>query len=140
MPMPQDYQLAQQRFDALLRDLGDALRLTTRNQAYTALDALLTVLRRRCPPAAILELAPALPALARAMWARMPNGAPTDQPDAEARALRAAHNFLPSGGLALAADTLRAHCDADLLAEAMASLPPDARRILEGSGGDRGGR
>ena len=47
MPMPQEYQIATQRFDAFLADAQDTLGLATRNQAYTVVQAVLLTFRRR---------------------------------------------------------------------------------------------
>ena len=56
MPMPQEYQLATQRFDAFLADSGDALGLAMRNQTYTVVQAVLLAFRRRLGPDEVLSM------------------------------------------------------------------------------------
>ena len=130
MPMPQEVQLCAQRHDALLTDLADALSLATRNQAHTALDATLMVIRRRCSANQLVALAPAFPVVARAMLVQPSEGPPSADADAEARGLRAAHNFLPPGGLAVAAKVVRRHCDIDLLDRLLPDMQPEAAELL----------
>jgi len=147
MPMPQEYQLAMQRFDAFLDDACDALGLATRNQAYTVTQAVLLAFRRRLMPHEVLIFADALPAVLRAMFvagwevSEHMSGFPTrDSLEAEVRALRANHNFAPQGSIALVAATLRRHVDADRFDKAMAKLSPDARMFWEDGHGAQGPR
>ncbi|WP_306117748.1 MULTISPECIES: DUF2267 domain-containing protein [unclassified Roseitalea] len=138
MPMPQDYQIAQQAFDALIADARDRLGLATRNQSYTVLQAVLTVFRRRLTPAQILIFADALPALTRAIFVagwhegehRAGFGSRTAL-EAEVRDLRRHHNFAPEGSIRIIAGVLRRHADADRLAAALAALPERARRYWD---------
>jgi uncharacterized protein (DUF2267 family) len=145
MPMPQDYQLAAQRFDAFLADAGDALDLATRNQTYTVVQAVLLAFRRRLRPDEVLVFADALPALLRAVFVAgwdaaeyRPGLPPHDALEAEIRSLRADHNFAPAGSIALVARSLRHHVDRDRFDKAMAKLSPEAHMFWEYEDGAEG--
>lgn len=145
MPMPQDYQLATQRFDAFLADAGDALGLATRHQSYTVIEAVLLAFRRRLSPDEVLIFADGLPAVVRAIFVagwdvaeHRPGFPPRDVLQAEVRALRADHNFAPPGAISTVAAVLRHHVDRDRFDKAMAKLSPEAQTFWEDGDGPQG--
>lgn len=138
MPMPQDYQLAGQRFDAFLADAQDALGLATRNQTYTVVQAVFLTFRRRLAADQVLTFADGLPPVLRAIFVEAWQvgehrpGFPTrDALEREVRSLRADHNFAPDGSIRTVAAVLRHHVDANRFDKALASLSPDARAFWE---------
>ncbi|MBO6637340.1 MAG: DUF2267 domain-containing protein [Roseitalea sp.] len=147
MPMPQEYQLAAQRFDAFVVDARDALGLATRNQTYTVVEAVLLAFRRRLQPDEVLVFADALPPVLRAVFVagwdaseRRPGFPDRDVLEAEVRSLRAGHNFAPDGAIALIATVLRHHVDRDRFDKAVAKLSPDAQAFWEDGHGAQGSR
>ncbi|MCR9123163.1 MAG: DUF2267 domain-containing protein [Phyllobacteriaceae bacterium] len=143
--MPQEYQLATQRFDAFLADAGDALGLATRNQTYTVVEGVLLAFRRRLKPDEVLIFADALPAVLRAIFvagwtvSEHMSGFPgRDALEAEVRALRADHNFAPAGSIGLVSRTLRHHVDRGRFDKAMAKLSPEAQMFWEDGDGAQG--
>lgn len=133
MTVPQDYMLAQQRFDALLVDLMDALDLTTRHQVFAALYGTLRTFRLRLDAEETLIFASGLPAILRAIFVSdwrpdetMLPFADPDTYDAEARAVRANHNLMPAGSLPTVARLVRRHSDKAAFDAALAALPPEA--------------
>ena len=138
MPMPQDYQLAAQRFDAFLVDAQDALDLATRNQTYTVVQAVFLTFRRRLTADAVLTFADGLPPVLRAIfvaeWAADEHrqGFPSHEVlEAEVRSLRADHNFAPDGALRTVTAVVRRHVDNDRFDKALDSLSPEARMFWE---------
>ncbi|MEL6920198.1 MAG: DUF2267 domain-containing protein [Pseudomonadota bacterium] len=104
MPRPQEYQIAQSTFDALLDRVAEDLLLPSRHAAYTALEAYFHVKRVGLSPSELVTYANTLPVVARALaiqgWhdgetAKLPK---TDaERDAAMMALRKQHNFLKPG-------------------------------------------
>lgn len=138
MPMPQDYQVAQQAFNALLDETRDALGLATRNQAYTVLEAVLVTFRRRLTADEVLLFADALPAVVRAVFVagwtpaeRQDGFGPRAAMEAEVKTLRRHHNFAPEGAIATVARALRRHIDDTRFDKALAGLPREARVYWE---------
>lgn len=78
MPMPQEYQLASQRYESFLKAAQEALDLTTRNQTYTCVQATLLTFQHRLTAEQILMFADTLPAVLRAIftsgWSLMTSG------------------------------------------------------------------
>lgn len=142
MPMPQEYQIAGQAFDALVEDARDALDLATRNQAYTVLEAVLMTFRHRLTPDEVLLFADGLPAVARSMFV---SGWTADEKcdgfgsraalEAEVQAFRRDHNFAPDGSIRTVAAVLRRHGDGARFDKALAGLSPEARVFWEENDG-----
>ena len=139
MPMPQEYQLAADRFDAFLADAGDALDLATRNQTYTAVQAVLLTFRRRLTAQEVLVFANGLPAVLRAIFvadwqadAHRPTFGTRVALEEEVRSLRRNHNFVPQGAIATVAAVVRRHADPEAFDKALSHLSPDAQRFWEG--------
>jgi uncharacterized protein (DUF2267 family) len=138
MTVPQEYMLAQHRFDALLVELMDKLDLTTRHQVYAVLFAVLQVFRRRLNAEQILVFAGALPAVLSAMF--VADWKPDDQVlpfadaatyDAEVGRVRRDHNLAPPGSVGIVAAAIRGRCDRDAFDAALARLPEAAAAFWE---------
>lgn len=133
MPMPYEYLHAGEAFDRFLDEARDALGLTTQNQTYTTVQAVLLAFRRRLTVEDGLRFANLLPVILRAIFvadwdistppvAFSSRAAMTE----EVRALRQAHNFSPPSSIADVARTLRNHVDTQAFDAVRASLPPGA--------------
>lgn len=128
------YRQASRDFDAFLIDARDIAMLQTTNQAYTMVEAVLTVFRRRLPVADALAFADLLPPVLRAIFVSdWDAGAPV-QPFADRAALtrevlafRGDHNVSPASSIADVAAALRRHVDPDAFERGLARLPPEAR-------------
>ena len=68
MPMPWTYRHASREWRSFLDDAKDRLGLESDNMAYTAVDAVLQVFRRRLTPQQGIDFANVLPAVLRAMF------------------------------------------------------------------------
>lgn len=138
MTVPQDYMLAQQRFDALLAELMEKLDLTSRHQVYAVLYSVLMVFRRRLDADQTLVFAGTLPAIVSAMFAadwtpgeaKLPFTGVSDY-DAEIRAVRRDHNLAPPQARQIVAAAVRARCDRATFEAALAQLPAEAAAFWE---------
>lgn len=105
MPMPQDYQMAQERFDRFLTEVGEELDLVTRNQCYTSVQAVLLAFRCRLTASQVLLFAGVLPPVLRAIFvADWQDGTVCDfgEPEdwlADVKALRRHHNFCEANAI-----------------------------------------
>ena len=129
-----EYRHASRDFDAFLIDARDTAMLATTNQAYTMVEAVLTVFRRRLPVADALAFADALPPVLRAIFvAGWDIGEPVrpfmdrERLSAEVLAFRGDHNVSPVSAIADVATALRRHVDAAAFERALARLPGAAR-------------
>lgn len=138
MPMPQAYQRAGPEFDRLLIELCDDLNLTTRNQAYTVLQSVLIVFRRRLVAHDVLRFAALLPPIVRAIlvadWT--PNEHCTDFGSSaelfeEVRAIRRDHNFSDENAIHVVTQALRRRIDANDLEVFVSDLTEGAKRFWE---------
>lgn len=133
MPMPWAYRHATKDFAAFLSDAKDGLDLTSDNAAYTAVDAVFQVFRRRLTVAQGLAFADVLPAVLRAMFVfrwdadAVPVAfAPRDVLTAEVQAIRPHHNLTPPNAIAAVARALRGHVNEADLDRVLAELPDGA--------------
>lgn len=133
MPMPQEYQRASPVFDGILTEVRDKLDLATRNQAYTALQSVLIVFRRRLDPAQILAFSALLPPVVRAIfvadWKEDEFVSGFGIGDAladEVKAVRRHHNFSGDNAIAEVTSVLRGHMDTGALDTLLVSLPQGA--------------
>jgi uncharacterized protein (DUF2267 family) len=133
MTVPMEYKAASRDFDRFLFDARDALGHATTNQAYTTVQAVLTVFRRRLRPKQVALFARALPPVLRAIFIDewdpdVPAAAFEDHlaMTREAQAYRGGHNFSPDDCITVVAAALRRHADKRLLDAALAQLPPGA--------------
>jgi uncharacterized protein (DUF2267 family) len=134
MPMPQEYFNASRDFDAFMADAKSALGHHSHHQAYTTLEAVLTVFRRRLTVAEGLRFAGALPPVLRAIFVK--DWEPAEPPagfasraelEEEVRDFRRDHNFAPDGAIGIVAEVLRRHLDAREFERVLQSLPAEAR-------------
>lgn len=134
MGVPMDYRYASRDFEALLSELRDHAMLQTTHQAYTMLEAVLLVLRRRLTVGQGVAFANLLPPMLRAMFvtdwdpeqAVLPF-APADAWMAEVKGLRHNHNLSTDRAIADVTDILKRHITAAALADFLAGLPPEAQ-------------
>lgn len=133
MPIPLDLQHATEDFDRFLADARDTAGLGTRNQAYTMVDGVLRVFRRRLTLEEAIRFAGVLPPVLRAMFVadwdpaepRLPfteRAAMTN----EVQALRRNHNFAPPSAIRDVAAALRRQVDEDRFDRVLATLPEGA--------------
>jgi len=133
MPMPLEYLHAGEAYESFINDAREALNLTTRNQTYTTVQAVLLVFRRRLTVEQGLRFADLLPAVLRAIFVAdwdtaAPPAAFTSREalTEEVRSLRKAHNFSPDTAIHDVASTLRNHIQADQLDDLLATFPDGA--------------
>lgn len=114
MPMPWTYGHASKEWRAFLDDAKERMSLESDNAAYTAVDAVLQVFRRRLTAQQGLEFAAVLPSVLRAIFV---NGwdvteSPLPFPErsklvAEAKQVRANHNLTPDNAIEATAWAIR---------------------------------
>lgn len=133
MPMPADYQRAQDQWLAFLEDVRDACQLGSTHQAYTTAQGVLYVFRRRVPVAEAIRFAGVLPGLLRACFVAdcevgeaLAPWVPREQRLAEVRALRPRHNFAPDDAITHVAWAVGRQVDRAALAAALRGLPEAA--------------
>lgn len=134
MPMPWTYRHASKEFRAFLDDAKSRMDLESDNSAYTAVDAVFQVFRRRLTAQQGLDFAGVLPAVLRAIFVAGwdVTGPPTPFADratltAEARAVRPHHNLTPDNAIEATAWALRRHVNPREFDLALAKLPEAAR-------------
>lgn len=133
MPIPMDLQHATEDFERLLADARDTAGLGTRNQAYTMVDGVLRVFRRRLSLDDAIRFAGVLPPVLRAIFVAdwdpsEPRRAFTDRATltAEVQDLRRHHNFAPVSAIADVAAALRRNMEEEKLDHVLATLPEGA--------------
>lgn len=136
MTIPMEYQHASEAFEAFLADAREATGLTTRNQTYTTVQAVLYVFRRRLTIADALRFANELPPILRAIFVEGWNVQEEQLPFAdraamakEVQAFRRDHNFSPDSAIADVAKALRRHVDAAAFTRMLATLPQEAQEF-----------
>ncbi|RAP40878.1 hypothetical protein BYZ73_12965 [Rhodovulum viride] len=134
MPMPWTYRHASREFRAFLDDARDRMNLTSDNMAYTAVDGVFQVFRRRLTAQAGLDFASVLPSVPRAIFVAGWDVTTPPLPfadraalTAEAKALRPHHNLTPDNAIEATAWALRRATDARELEDVLSRLPPEAR-------------
>ncbi|HEU5048269.1 MAG TPA: DUF2267 domain-containing protein [Rickettsiales bacterium] len=134
MTIPMEYQHASEAFEAFLADAKEETGLTTRNQTYTTVQAVLYVFRRRLHIADALRFADELPPLLRAIFVESWNIQEEKLPFAdreslarEVRSFRRDHNFSPDSAIADVARALRKHVELASFSRMLMSLPTEAQ-------------
>lgn len=136
MPMPHSYRHASREWRGFLDDAKDRMELISDNSAYTAIQGVLLVFRRRLGVQQALRFASMLPAVPRAIFVAdwdisepvLPFG-PREEMTREAQALRPHHNLTPANAIEATAWALRrAVLPADF-ERALAQCPPEAREF-----------
>ena len=134
MPMPWTYRHASKEWQAFLDDAKDQMGLVSDNMAYTAVDGVLQVFRRRLTAGQGLAFATVLPAVPRAIFVN--NWVPGDPPapwldratlTAEVMSLRPNHNLTPPNAIMATAFALRRRVDRRDLDRVLGALGPDAQ-------------
>lgn len=133
MPMPWTYRHASKEWRAILDDLKDRMGLVSDNSAYTALDGVLQVFRRRLTAQQGLDFASVLPAIPRAIfvvgWRVEEVPLPFEDRNTlirEVKEIRKHHNLTPDNAIEAVAWTLRRYTDRADLDRVLARLPAGA--------------
>ena len=133
MPVPAEYQRATDDFYKLLTDARDSAGLTTTNQAYTMVQGVLQVFRRRLEVNEAIRFSSVLPVGVRALFVadwdvNEPKCSFEDRDimTKEVRALRAEHNFAPDTAIRDVATALRRNLDEAAFDRVLATLPQGA--------------
>ncbi|QUS56370.1 DUF2267 domain-containing protein [Pseudovibrio brasiliensis] len=136
MPMPQEYQLASQQYEAFLLDAMESMDLVTRNRTYTCVQATLLAFRNRLTAEQVLAFADTLPVVLRAIftsgWSNddfNPEFGTMEDWVADAKALRRLHNFSDDETPAGVAKVLRRHVDLPHFEQVLQQIGPDAMRF-----------
>jgi uncharacterized protein (DUF2267 family) len=116
MTVPAPFESAWRDFDRLLRDARDEAGLVTINQAYTMVEGVLRVFRRRLTLAEGIRFADTLPPLARALFVADWDTAAAPVPfgdrvamASEVHDLRPDHNWAPDTAIHEVAWAMRRH-------------------------------
>jgi uncharacterized protein (DUF2267 family) len=138
MPVPSEYQRATDDFYKLLTDVRDSSGLTTTNQAYTVLQGVFQVFRRRLDVKEAIRFLNVLPVGARALFVADWD---TDEPrrdfedralmTKEVQALRAEHNYAPETAIHDVAVALRRNVDQAAFERVLALLPSGAMEFWQ---------
>ena len=114
MPMPWTYSHASKEWRAFLEDVKERMALASDNMAYTAVDAVFQVFRRRLTPQQGLEFAAVLPSVLRAIfvngWDISGGPVPFSARSAliaEVKRVRVDHNLTPDNAIEATAWALR---------------------------------
>ena len=133
MPVPSEYQRATDDFYKLLTDVRDSAGLTTTNQAYTVLQGVFQVFRRRLDLQDAVRFLNLLPVGARALFVADwdADEQKRDFEDRtlmtkEVRELRAEHNYAPESAIRDVAVALRHNVDQTAFDHVLADLPRGA--------------
>lgn len=133
MPMPWTYRHATKEWRAILDDLRDRMDLISDNMAYTAMDGVLQVFRRRLTAQQGLDFAGVLPSIPRAVFVAGWQVCDPPLPFADRAALvrevqqvRPHHNLTPGNAIEATAWTLRRYTDRTDFDRILARLPDGA--------------
>lgn len=134
MPMPWTYRHATKEWRSLLGDVKERMCLESDNNAYTALDAVFQVFRRRLTAQEGLDFASVLPCVPRAIFVKdwdiaeqpLPFGDRASLVE-EVKAVRRHHNLTPDDAIEAAAWALRRHINARDFQRVLDKLPSKAR-------------
>ena len=134
MPMPSTYQRATEEWRAFLEDVKGRMDLVSDNMAYTAVDGVFQVFRRRLTVQQGLDFASILPAVPRAIFVKDwdVTAAPIPFADRqvmtrEAQELRRHHNLTPDNAIEATAWAVRRCTDPLAFERVLATLPQEAR-------------
>ena len=134
MPMPWTYRHATKEWRAFLDDVKERMSLVSDNSAYTAVDAVFQVFRRRLTAQQGLDFASVLPSVLRAIFVKdwdvsvgpVPF-ADRDTLTAEAKQVRVHHNLTPDNAIEATAWAVRRCTNRRDFERVLAQLPEDAR-------------
>lgn len=139
MTVPMEYRQASRDFDAFMLDARDGAMLQTTNQAYTMVEAVLVVFRRRLAVREALAFADVLPPVLRAIFVSRWDIEEPVRPFAdratlmrEVKTFRGDHNVSPDDSIAVVAEALRRHVDPAAFEHVLARLPEGAAAYWRG--------
>lgn len=133
MPMPWTYRHSAREFRAFLDDIRDRMDLVSDNMAYTVVDAVFQVFRRRLTAQQGLDFASVLPSIPRAMFVKDWQIPDPPEPFAdratmtrEVQRVRADHNLAPDNAIEATAWALRRSLDQRDLDRVLGRIGPEA--------------
>lgn len=136
MTIPMEFQHASEDFEALLRDAWAISGLSTRNQTYTMVQAVLLTFRCRLSVIEAIRFANILPPVLRALFVtdwdpEEPQREFRDPADLidEVLSLRRDHNFSPETAIRDVATALRQHVDETALDDLLRRMPQGAAQF-----------
>lgn len=134
MPMPWTYRHASREFRAFLDDAKDRMSLDSDNMAYTAVDGVFQVFRRRLTTQQGLDFASVLPSVPRAIFVKdwIVETPPVPFADRaalirEVQRVRVDHNLTPDNAIEATAWALRRSLDQRDLDRVLARIGADAK-------------
>ncbi|WP_417246256.1 DUF2267 domain-containing protein [Celeribacter sp.] len=140
MTIPWSYQHSEQEFASFLKDARDRMgqAIEDDDMAYTAVEGVLQVFRRRLTPPQVVAFGNVLPSTLRAMlvynWRvdamPLPFGSRSEM-IREAQSLRKAHNITPINVIDATAYALWRHCNHRDLSQVLANIGPEAVTFWE---------
>jgi uncharacterized protein (DUF2267 family) len=133
MPMPWTYRHASKEWRAFLDDVKERMSLESDNMAYTAVDAVMQVFRRRLTAQQGLNFASVLPSVLRAIFVNgwdvtaspLPFPARNDL-IAEVKQVRVDHNLTPDTAIEATAWAVRRCTNTRDFERVLAQLPDEA--------------
>jgi uncharacterized protein (DUF2267 family) len=138
MPVPSEYQRATDEFCKLLMDARNSAGLTTTNQAYTMVQGVFQVFRRRLEVKEAICFMTVLPAGARALFAADWDVEEPKRPfedravmTKEVQGLRSEHNFALETAIRDVAIALRGNLDEAAFDRVLAMLPHGAAQFWQ---------
>ena len=138
MPVPPEYQRATDDFYKLLADVRDLAGLTTTNQAYTVVQGVLQVFRRRLEVHEVIRFLSVLPVGLRALFVADWDVGESKRPfedravmTKEVQGLRPEHNFAPETAIRDVAIAVRRNLDEAAFDRVLATLPDGATEFWE---------
>lgn len=133
MPIPAEYQRADDDFYKFLLDARDIAELGSTHQTYTMVQGVLQTFRRRLDVKETILFASILPPVLRAIFVTDWNINERKRPFEdratmmkEVQSLRNTHNFSPDNAIRIVAKALRNNIDEAALDEVLAKLPKGA--------------
>ena len=133
MPMPWTYRHASREWRAFLADVKERMCLDSDNMAYTAVDAVLQVFRRRLTAQQGLEFADVLPSVLRAIFVHQWDVTKAPAPFversallAEVKQIRPNHNLTPDNAIEATAWAIRRCTNKRDFERALRTLPEEA--------------
>ncbi len=134
MPMPWTYRHASKEWRAFLDDVKERMSLESDNMAYTAVDAVFQVFRRRLTAQEGLNFASILPSVLRSIFLQNwdvtePRAAFDDRETliSEVKGVRANHNLTPDNAIEATAWAVRRCTNGRDFERVLAKLPAEAR-------------
>jgi len=134
MPMPWTYRHAAKEWHAFLSDVKERMCVDSDNVAYTALDAVFQVFRRRLTAQQGLDFASVLPSVLRAIFVNGWDVTKPPVPFSERSALikefqqvRVNHNLTPGNAIEATAGAIRRCTNKQDFERVLAQMPIEAR-------------